>query len=247
MSEKKKYDKKDRTLHRICAAMLVGCILMRGCTLFLFREKNRSGVKETVQMDALIPSALEASLTSAAPGTSQAGADLYADMDIESIEAMRESRQSAPRYLDAGDVYSKNSGMSTETSLTDLLTDNQGNTYLQDRMICSRSYDEEGVIEYDLGCAYRMLTGTVYVPDASKSVDINSMLVCAPYVRIYGDDCLLYELDSLSGKDRPVDFCLDVSGVEYLSVHLYGGWYDSDRMLASAIPINCVADLQVTK
>ena len=56
---------------------------------------------------------------------------------------------------------------------------------------------------------------------------------------------LLYELTSLVNKDKPVDFCIDISNVEFLEIQIYGSWYRGDG--TGLIPMNCVADLAVAK
>ena len=57
------------------------------------------------------------------------------------------------KYLNPDDAYSVNEYMSTKVSDADWLTDNQGNNYVAERVICNRSYalyEEAGEIEYRL-------------------------------------------------------------------------------------------------
>lgn len=166
--------------------------------------------------------------------------------DSELISKIDEYRSYTPVYLSSDDAYSTNKYIKINYFNTDLSTDNYGGTYPSDRIICNCEYGfTEGVgkIEYYLDSKYSKLTGTIYVPDASKSA--SSLGYTTPSVRIYGDGALLYEKVGLTRKDKPVDFTADISNVEFLSIEIEGGWYRGDG--SGQVPLNCVANLAVSK
>lgn len=170
------------------------------------------------------------------------------DNDSEFLSMLDEYKSYAPLYLSYDDAYSMNEFLQTDISDNTWLTDNYGTTYTSDRVICNKSsglFSGEGTIQYYLASQYKTLTGTVYVPDVSKSLNTNSLLVTLPYVQVWGDDALLYELNSLVNTDKPVNFNIDISNVEFLVIKIYGGWFRGNG--TGLIPINCVADLAVAK
>lgn len=170
------------------------------------------------------------------------------DGDSDLLNKIDEYKTYAPIYLSYDDAYATNKYLRTEITDNSWLTDNYGTTYTSERVICNKDsglFEDVGTIQYYLSSQYRTLTGTIYIPDVSKNVNVESILVKKPYVQIWGDGLLLYELTSLINKDKPVDFCIDISNVEFLEIQIYGSWYRGDG--TGLIPMNCVADLAVAK
>lgn len=168
--------------------------------------------------------------------------------DNDLLNKIEEYKTYAPVYLSYDDAYAINKYLRTEITDNSWLTDNYGTTYTSERVICNKDsglFEDVGTIQYYLSSQYRTLTGTIYIPDVSKNVNVESILVKKPYVQIWGDGLLLYELTSLINKDKPVDFCIDISNVEFLEIQIYGSWYRGDG--TGLIPMNCVADLAVAK
>ena len=91
-------------------------------------------------------------------------------------------------------------------------TDNAGNTYYE--YFCS----ESGWQEYAIEGKYTLFSGRLMMEtNDSREGTIN----------IYGDDELLYSV-SVSGQQEPIDFSVDITGVQYLKIALtsprgYGG------------------------
>lgn len=164
------------------------------------------------------------------------------------LNKISEYQTYAPIFLSYEDAYAINSYLRTNITSTDYITDNYGKTYTANRVICNKDsglFKDIGSIQYFLESKYSTLTGTIYVPDISKNVNTNSILVDLPYVQILGDGVVLYELSSLTGKDKPVEFSVNISNVEFITVCIYGGWFRGDG--TGLIPMNCVADLAVSK
>lgn len=120
------------------------------------------------------------------------------------------------------------------------VTDNNENTYVYGSVICCQDdgfSSGEGFVEYRLDGNYKVLNGTLYVPDESKN---NSTEYCSMF-RIYGDDQLLYDAPAIEGKDKPVEFAVNVEGVELIKLAIEGGWYEGDGN--GLIPSICVGNL----
>ena len=167
------------------------------------------------------------------------------DGDSDFQNKLEEYKSYAPVFLSPKDAYAVNKYMNTKVSNENLLTDNYGTTYTPERVISNRSYtgySDAGCIEYHLNAQYRTLTGILYVPDVSKSIQNPHKL---PYVQIWGDGVLLFEIKSFMYKDKPMELCVDVSNVEFVEIRMYGGWFRGDG--SGLIPVNCIADLAVAK
>ena len=121
------------------------------------------------------------------------------------------------------------------------MTDNYGNTYNPNRVITIHHNGGCGAatIEYYFASSYKTLTGIIYIPEVSKSAS------GTPYVEIYGDDILLYELPEITSKEHPINFEVDISNVEFLLIRIDGYWFRGDG--TGLIPKCCIADLAVTK
>ena len=118
--------------------------------------------------------------------------------------------------------------------------DNRGNAYSQGLNIYARSdgfSSGRGFVEYALSGKYKTLKGTLYVPYESRNKEFKSI----PMFRIYGDDQLVYLGPAIEGKDKPVDFVVNVEGVRFLKVCIQGGWYKGDG--TGLIPCICAGNL----
>lgn len=128
----------------------------------------------------------------------------------------------------------------------ELLCDMYGNTYRQvgidgSNGIIANDSSEESYVEYYVNGMYKRLTGTAYVPMYSVNVDENNYCG-SPCMKIYVDDVLVYQL-SLTGKDKPVEFDINIENADFLKVELYGGWYKGDG--TGMNPLMCAANLAV--
>lgn len=131
-------------------------------------------------------------------GTSVEGisedADLqYLDSNIISLSDLE--------YWDKSDY-----GIGPRTSETGI-TDNLNNTY--NTYFCSNS----GWNEYSLGGAYSTFEGRFIIEKDYRSSDDNS------YLWVYGDGQLLYGA-TMTGGTKPIDFRVDISGVDILRIRL---------------------------
>lgn len=133
------------------------------------------------------------------------------------------------------------SGLVTTTS--ELKIDNYQKVHAEQGTVWCPIGDDSPQIEYYLGEEYDTLTGTLYVPYESRKTGNFEDYHEVSYIRIYGDEKLLYTGPSLSGKDKPVDFSVNVSGVEFLTIYM-GGWFsESGRGLPKKYPVMCAGDL----
>ena len=121
--------------------------------------------------------------------------------------------------------------------------DNRGNTYSQGLNIYATDdglSTGRGFVEYALSGKYKTLKGTLYVPYESRNKELKSI----PMFRIYGDDQLVYSGPAIEGKDKPVDFAVNVEGVRFLKVYIQGGWYKGDG--TGLIPCICAGNLTLS-
>ena len=106
--------------------------------------------------------------------------------------------------------------------------DKLGNSY-DDCIIYDYGYSEDRGDIYVLNYAYSSFRGTIFVPsNRSSGYDdwVNEHINY--YLKIYGDGKLLYTSPSMLSTQYPVDFDIDVSGVDQLTVKWEGGaitWY----------------------
>ena len=118
--------------------------------------------------------------------------------------------------------------------------DNRGDTYSQGLNIYPRSdgfSSGRGFVEYALTGKYKTLKGTIYIPYESRNKQFKSRSM----FRIYGDNQLLYTAPAIEGKDKPVDFAINVEDVRFLEIHMQGGWYKGDG--TGLIPCICAGNL----
>lgn len=118
-------------------------------------------------------------------------------------------------------------------------TDNYENTYTNGPIISNTGASLSsgtGIAEFILNGKYKTLKGTLYVPYESRGNSYRG----SSLFRIYGDDQLLYNGPSIEGKDAPVDFIINVEGIEFLKVMINGG---TTKMDGSMVPSICAGNL----
>ena len=116
-----------------------------------------------------------------------------------------------------------NNGMRYETLTT--ATDNLGNSYVDPVRImwaCEENYWETYVLTQD----YSTFSGTLFI----DYDDRDSATTCN--MRVYGDGELLYDSPIMTKGVRPVDFSIDISGVDELKIEINGVWSRSNSWLA---------------
>lgn len=101
------------------------------------------------------------------------------------------------------------------------VADNMGNTY--DTALTGYMDDDDNQYNiYDIGGKYGVLTGTVCI--SKRSVGTK----CTGYIKIYGDDILLWEDNNISAGTKPYNISVNVSGVTDLKIAMCGrgnmGW-----------------------
>ncbi|MDO4620874.1 MAG: NPCBM/NEW2 domain-containing protein [Lachnospiraceae bacterium] len=144
-----------------------------------------------------------------------------------------------PIYLSNLEYWSKDRLFDTYTFNNELIEDNFGNVYSADRVFNAETGGDEATIEYFLDGKYTELSGTMYVPKTNRGVD---SIAFNAHFAVYGDGELLYTSDGLTGKERPLDFTVDITGVEFLEIRLAGKQGKGDGVYE---PFNCVANLAV--
>lgn len=92
----------------------------------------------------------------------------------------------------------------------------------------------ENVLEYTYGSKesrdiyvinkmYKTFKGTIFVPEDRNANQDDWSYQDPFYFSVYGDDVLLYKSPKMTSKQYPVDFEIDISGVEQLSINWHGG------------------------
>lgn len=102
-------------------------------------------------------------------------------------------------------------------SVKERAKDNTGAEYLDPLRLmwsCEEDYWETYLLPDD----FETFSGRLFIAEETR----DSATSC--YVRIYGDDELLYESPKLTKGVLPVDFSVDVSGVSQLKVRVMGTW-----------------------
>ena len=113
---------------------------------------------------------------------------------------------------------------SVETWLPEsFTTDNYGNSY-DYVLACNNGYGSYNEVEYYLGGKYTELTGTFYITKASLN-SVGNFESDKPEIRIYGDDNLLHTKQGCTSKDKPEEFLVDLTGVEFLKIVFDGACF----------------------
>lgn len=84
---------------------------------------------------------------------------------------------------------------------------------------------------YVLSKAYSTFTGTIFVPEDRYSHDDETSGL---RIIIYGDDKRIYTSPQMQATSYPVDFCIDVRGVDQLKIYYEGGASTWDRPIGLA-------------
>ena len=148
-----------------------------------------------------------------------------------------------PMNLSDMEPYSVNKVASVEG---DYCTDNYGNTY--DSVICNRSnfFSEEktGVVTYLLPeNEYDTLSGSIYIPYEART---DTDTVFGELIEIYGDDNVcLWQGKPIHGTDKPYNFEIPISGVEFLQFRIEGINFVGDG--SPAYPTLCFGNLRLSK
>lgn len=102
----------------------------------------------------------------------------------------------------------------------DTAKDNLGNEYIDPMRImrsCQTKYWESYMLTED----YSTFSGTLFIDYEDRS----SRTTCS--VRVYGDGELLYSSPTMTAGVQPVDFSVDISGVDELKLEVNGKWSSS--------------------
>ena len=70
---------------------------------------------------------------------------------------------------------------------------------------------------------YSTITGTMFISEKQKNYG-------KPHIKLYGDDNVLYDMQ-LEPGDQPIEFSVDISGVQQLDVKLYQNTHISELRL----------------
>ena len=91
-------------------------------------------------------------------------------------------------------------------------------------LACNNGYGSYNEVEYYLGGKYTELTGTFYITKASLN-SVGNFESDKPEIRIYGDDNLLHTKQGCTSKDKPEEFLVDLTGVEFLKIVFDGACF----------------------
>ena len=103
-----------------------------------------------------------------------------------------------------------------ELSVSRIISDNMGNEHTNAFVGYSRVYSAV----YDIGGKYTTLLGTVAVTKTNQDNDYARDK--RGYLKIYGDDVLLWEDSSISSSTKPYEMSVDISGVTDLRIEICG-------------------------
>ena len=107
--------------------------------------------------------------------------------------------------------------------------DKLGNSY-PNALYYGYGYSDDVDI-YVLSKEYSSFTGTIFVPEDRYSHDDE---ISGLRIIIYGDDKRIYTSPQMQATSYPVDFCIDVRGVDQLKIYYEGGASTWDRPIGLA-------------
>lgn len=139
------------------------------------------------------------------------------------IEQIEKYENLAPvSLLDLKTFYSDyDGGLDGSKKQIKSIEDKLGNTY---ENVLEYTYgDEEARDIYVINREYKTFKGTLFVPQDRKATYDDWSYMDQFYFSVYGDDDLLYRSPQMTSKQYPVDFEIDISGVEQLSINWEGG------------------------
>lgn len=176
-----------------------------------------NGVMLGIADGRLIPVGVQADAESAVREKPVQADSQIQDPDPQAQQSNTTASQVQPASVMLYDLYSYIGNLHK----MDIIDDNLGNTYYH----AIAFFSEETAI-YDIGQKYSTLTGKLAVTKAdSGPLDSEQN----GYVRIYGDDVLLWEDCTLNSYTKPYDFSVDITGVTDLKITANGysanlGW-----------------------
>ncbi|MBO4265969.1 MAG: hypothetical protein IK128_06930 [Clostridiales bacterium] len=148
-------------------------------------------------------------------------------------------------YLSREDAYSVNDWCAVNSYYTDdICRDGFNNTYESKYVFTVTDAwmeDQPARAQFYTAGDYKNISGTIYVPYCSLASNDNG----GSYVRIYGDDVLLYESTNPVGTEEPIDFSVDISGNSFVVIEVFGSWYYGDG--TGALPYLCVTNVELSK
>lgn len=166
----------------------------------------------------------------------------YVPVPLTSLEYTQKAR-----YIQVGDLFGD----------TDISKDVNGKLYDENTVILPTggslntevaASDNEAYVLYNLNFAYSTLKATVYRPYGSLSY--NGDWGDGAYVKIYGDDVLLYESPRVTGNTySSFDIELDITGVRNLKIVVRGVWTESTGWVGmyNRNPEICLAEVTLQK
>ena len=139
------------------------------------------------------------------------------------LEQIEKYENLAPvSLLDLNAFYSDyDGGLDGRKKQIQSMKDKLGNTY---ENVLEYTYgDKEARDIYVINKEYKKFKGTLFVPE-DRNANHDDWAYQDPfYFSVYGDDVLLYKSPKMTSKQYPVDFEIDISGVEQLSINWHGG------------------------
>ena len=93
--------------------------------------------------------------------------------------------------------------------------DNMGNTY-ETALVGYMDDEDEQYNIYDIGGKYNILTGTVCITKGSIGTKRTG------YIKIYGDDVLLWSDNNITANTKPYNISVNISGVTDLKIEMCG-------------------------
>ena len=134
------------------------------------------------------------------------------------------------------DYFSKSNGVYTNSSVDSI--DNYDTVYNS----CISGYETtfdtaEPYIEYYLGSEYTILSGQLYVTRHARGINPKLSNWDIATISIYGDDILLYSYTGFSPKDKPLDFSIDITNIEFLKICFSNAYYSKEGLHHSLISL----------
>lgn len=139
------------------------------------------------------------------------------------LEQIEKYENLAPvSLLDLNAFYSDyDGGLDGRKKQIQSMKDKLGNTY---ENVLEYTYgDKEARDIYVINKEYKKFKGTLFVPEDRNANQDDWSYQDPFYFSVYGDDVLLYKSPKMTSKQYPVDFEIDISGVEQLSINWHGG------------------------
>lgn len=152
--------------------------------------------------------------------------------------------------------FAQGNYLSIGYAFKDIYSDVKGNSYPKDSIFYPNSgtsissipkSEDDGRVEYYIDGNYSALTGTLYLPYASRGADKAEM---PSTFKVYGDGVLLYEAPEFRmGITEPLDFSVDISNVRSLKIVILGLWRENGDWIGTyyRYPMVCATNLMLSK